>query len=190
MTELSKKELRAILRQRRRSLLPEAQRRARQQMAKRAFTLPQWTHAQKIALYHGADGEIDTADIVQHCHKTGVQVYLPVMRPDRNLVFAQWAPTDELVQNSYGLFEPPAGASLCLVTNLDILFLPLVGWDKSGGRLGMGAGYYDRVLAGISGPLLVGLAHQIQEMKEIPMDSWDIPLDVIITDAALYHCQR
>ena len=187
MTELSKKGLRSILRQRRRSLSLDAQRSARKQSALLAFTLPQWANAQKIALYCDADGEIGTADIAKQCHADGKAVFLPVTGAANSLVFKQWAPNAELVKSELGIFEPAASAALCPVASLDIVFLPLVGWDKSGGRLGMGGGYYDRVFSGISGPLLVGLAHQIQEVERVPRDSWDIALDVIVTDEAIYR---
>jgi len=187
MTDLSKSKLRCILRQRRQSLSPEAQGRARQRAAALAVTLPQWAKARHVALYCAADGEIGTADIAERCHGDGIQVYLPVMGAARSLVFARWNPDDELIRNSFGVFEPAPGAPLCPVSKLDIIFLPLVGWDKVGRRLGMGAGYYDRVLAEVSGPLLIGLAHQVQEVDEVPTDPWDISLDAIITDTAIYH---
>lgn len=190
MTDLSKSELRSVLRQRRRSLSADAQAAARREVTRAVYTLPEWSRVQRIAIYHTADGEIETDDIIQRCHSEGIQVYLPVIGPQRSMVFAHWGPNEQLVKNSFGIFEPPENASLCPAANLDILFLPLVGWDKSGGRLGMGAGYYDRVLVGITGPLLVGLAHREQEVEEIPLDSWDMPLDVIITDAGTYHCRK
>jgi 5-formyltetrahydrofolate cyclo-ligase len=65
-----------------------------------------------------------------------------------------------------------------------------VGWDGHGGRLGMGGGFYDRTLSGISGPLLVGLAHENQQVDEIPLENWDIALDYVATDVGLYACQQ
>ena len=187
MTELSKKELRSLLRQRRRSLSVEAQTDARKQAARLAFTLPQWANAQKIGLYFDADGEIGTADIAKRCHADGKTVFLPVTGAANSLTFKQWDPKAKLVQSEFGIFEPAASAALCPIASLDIVFLPLVGWDKSGGRLGMGGGYYDRVLSGVSGPLVVGLAHQIQEVERVPQDSWDIAVDAIVTNEAIYH---
>ena len=190
MTVFSKSELRSVLRQRRRSLSSDAQAAARRDVTRAVYTLPQWSGVQRIAIYHTADGEIGTDDIIQHCHNEGIQVFLPVTGPQRSMVFAHWNPTEELVKNSFGIYEPAEDASRCPSAHLDIIFLPLVGWDKSGGRLGMGAGYYDRALAGVNEPLLVGLAHSVQEVEEIPLDSWDIPLDVIITDSGTYHCRK
>jgi 5-formyltetrahydrofolate cyclo-ligase len=67
--------------------------------------------------------------------------------------------------------------------------MPLVGWDRQGGRLGMGGGFYDRALAGIKGPLLVGLAHAVQEVPQVPIDDWDVPLDFVVTESALHQCR-
>lgn len=70
---------------------------------------------------------------------------------------------------------------------MDIILLPLTGFDARGNRLGMGGGFYDRTLAfrqraGQRRPLLVGIAHACQEVPLIPSASWDIPLDRIVTD--------
>ncbi|MBE9539008.1 MAG: 5-formyltetrahydrofolate cyclo-ligase [Proteobacteria bacterium] len=190
MTQSAKNTMRSILRQRRQALSANAQATAGNGVTQQVFELPEWQGVQRIAIYHAADGEIDTKAIIQHCHRQEIQVYLPVMGAARSIVFARYCPGEALIQNSFGLFEPPAGAPLCPVANLDIIFLPLVAWDSGGGRLGMGGGYYDRVLAGSTGSLLVGMAHQIQEVEKVPRDSWDIPLNAIVTDTATYHCKK
>ena len=187
MTELSKRNLRTTLRQRRRSLSTEAQAAAQKKVTQLALTLPEWLGAERIAIYHNTDGEIGTDSIIQYCHNSGIQVYLPVLRQAKKMAFARLHPNDELLRNNFGILEPPASAPLCPPAQLDIVFLPLVAWDKSCGRLGMGAGYYDRALAGINGPLLAGLAHQMQEVERVPLDPWDVALDIIITEVAIYH---
>ncbi len=73
---------------------------------------------------------------------------------------------------------------------LDIILLPLVGFDRYGNRLGMGGGFYDRTLARLNHcdmkrPLLIGLAHHCQEVEQLQTQSWDIPLDIIATDKEL-----
>ena len=74
--------------------------------------------------------------------------------------------------------------------NWILFFSPLVGWDRHGGRLGMGGGFYDRALSNISDPVLVGLAHENQRVDEVPSERWDITLDYVATDAGLYHCRK
>ena len=68
--------------------------------------------------------------------------------------------------------------------------MPLVAWDLQGGRLGMGSGFYDRALAGVSGPLLVGLAHAMQQVSCVPSEAWDIAMDFVVTDNAMHRCKE
>ena len=71
---------------------------------------------------------------------------------------------------------------------MDIIFVPLVAFDRNGNRLGMGGGFYDRALAftqnstNLSRPLLLGLAHHFQEVERLTSKKWDIPLNGILTD--------
>ncbi len=185
-----KTQLRSALQLRRRTLGPAAQHNAAQALTHAVDDLPTWASAQRIALYLAADGEIDTKPLEKMARGLGKQLFLPVINGDNSLSFAHWRADDTLSNNRYNIPEPSATAPRCAVAKLDIIFLPLVGWDLCGGRLGMGGGFYDRTLAGISGPLLVGLAHDIQRVEEVPRERWDIRLDYIATDVALYRRQE
>ncbi len=186
-THRIKSQLRSALQQRRRTLSPSAQRAAAQALTNSVVDLPNWARAQRIALYLSANGEIDTKPLEKLARGLGKQLFLPVINSDNSLSFAHWHVDDSLLNNRYNIPEPPAAATRCAVAELHIIFLPLVGWDMHGGRLGMGGGFYDRTLSGISGPLLVGLAHDSQRVEEVPQESWDIRLDYIATEAALYR---
>lgn len=189
-THRLKAQLRSTLRQRRKILSSCAQHTAAQALLHAIEDLPTWTQAQRIALYLAADGEIDTRPLEVTARSLGKQVFLPVINDDDSLSFAHWQTDDTLVRNRYNIPEPSAAAARCPPSALDILFLPLVGWDRRGGRLGMGGGFYDRTLSGITAPLLVGLAHDNQQVAEIPRDNWDVALDYVATDTALYRCQE
>ena len=90
--------------------------------------------------------------------------------------------------HSYGIPEPSLKSAKTVPTwSLDLILMPLVGFDRQGNRLGMGGGYYDRTLAFVNGgipaaPRLVGLAHSCQEVASIPSHSWDVAVEKIITD--------
>jgi 5-formyltetrahydrofolate cyclo-ligase len=191
---LSKSRLRAELRRRRRELGVAAQRVAALAMVRQVVALPAWPGARRIALYLATDGEIDTTPLSDLARAQGKALFLPVIEAGDTLAFAAWPAGGPLLRNSYGIAEPAGGAARSPVTELDILFLPLVGWDRRGGRLGMGGGFYDRTLSAVAGraapgPLLVGLAHALQESERIPREAWDISLDFVATDTALYRCQ-
>lgn len=185
----SKALLRKQMRQQRQALDPAAQLAAAEAVALHITQLPHWSDASRIALYMACDGEIDTAPLIAGCLSAGKNVFLPVIRSQNLLEFAAWREGDTLVANRYGIPEPGPEAQRCTTAALDIIALPLVAWDQLGGRLGMGAGFYDRALAGTRGSLLVGLAHSLQELPEVPRDDWDVPLDFVVTEVALHCCQ-
>lgn len=185
----SKAQLRSALRQRRQTLSPPEQSAAAQAVARFAIELPQWSQARRIAVYLAADGEVDTSPLAVIARAQSRQLFLPVIQQDNSLTFAEWQSDCTLTTNRFGIPEPSALATRCPVAKLDILFLPLVGWDRLGGRLGMGGGFYDRTLSDDVRPLLVGVAHSCQEVDFIPRESWDIPLDFVATDTALHRCQ-
>ena len=189
-SSFSKSQLRSALRHRRQALSSDQQRLAAQAVSGHIAELPEWRAAQRIALYLAADGEIDTAPLGALGRAQHKQLFLPVIEADRSLAFAEWRADSPLSPNRFGIPEPSAQASRCPVEDLDIVFLPLVGWDLQGGRLGMGGGFYDRTLAGITGPLLVGLAHARQQVDCIPQEEWDISLNFIASDAALHFCKK
>jgi 5-formyltetrahydrofolate cyclo-ligase len=190
----SKTRLRKELRGRRRELGAAAQQAAALALVRQVVALPPWPGAQRIALYLAADGEIDTTPLSDLARAQGKELFLPVIEAGDTLAFAAWPAESPLLRNRYGIPEPASGTRRCPVTGLDIVFLPLVGWDRRGGRLGMGGGFYDRTLSAVAGseargPLLVGLAHTMQEAENIPREEWDIPLDFVATDTALCRCQ-
>lgn len=188
--QLSKAEWRLELRRRRQALTGPEQLAAAQAVAGQVQQLPGWNEAHSIALYLSRDGEIDTAPLIELCRRRDLQLFLPVIGIDNSLSFARWHREARLCDNRYGIPEPPSDATRCPANDLDILILPLVGWDRAGGRLGMGGGFYDRTLSDVSATLLVGLAHSVQELDRVPSEEWDISVDFVATDTALHHCRK
>jgi 5-formyltetrahydrofolate cyclo-ligase len=120
---------------------------------------------------------------------------LPCVQPDGTLLFSPWRPGDPLVTNQYGIPEPNvATASLLEPPELHLVLLPLLGFDRSGNRLGMGAGYYDRSFAFRQGaaapPTLIGVGYAMQEVPPIEAQAWDVPLDAIVTENEILEFGR
>ena len=182
---LSKDELRRSLRRRRAAIGPAQRARAAAAATRLLDTLPQWANCRHLGLYQPGSEEFDCLPIAQLAREHGIALYLPVIGAQSRLSFAHWAEGAELAVNRYGIAEPAAGAERIAVSALDLILVPLVGWDRRGGRLGMGGGYYDRTLAVDVRPVLVGLAYAAQEIAEVPMASWDIPLDYVLTEREL-----
>lgn len=195
---LTRTELRRTLRERRRALSRQQQTQAARALASRLLGHPALFRARHVALYVPNDGEIDPGAYQVLARKRGIQFYLPVLHPlhDGRLVFS---PVDEhtpLTDNRFGIPEPEFKDGLRRPPwALDAVLMPLVGFDREGGRLGMGGGFYDRTFAfgrhrPAMLPTLIGLAHDHQCVTRIPTESWDIPLHWIVTDRGRYHCRR
>ena len=190
-----KKVLRQQLRQKRRSLSRAQQQQASRNLLKVLSAQPVWQNSKHIAVYLARDGEIDPQLLIEDAWEKGKTIYLPVIDPlnRHTMTFLPWHPNTITVKNKYGIPEPdirrykprPAWA-------LDMVLLPLTGFDASGKRMGMGGGYYDRTFAFINKgtkprqPVLAGLAHECQRVHQIPVDNWDIPLSKIYTDLHRY----
>lgn len=141
-----------------------------------------------VACYLANDGELDPSSIVEFCWQQSIRVLLPVIDPKRagHLRFVEYHPNSMMQQNKFAIAEPVATPDNTYgVEEIELIFAPLVAFDSKGNRLGMGGGFYDRTLVPIHQQRLktklVGLAHDCQQAKKIPIDSWDIPLDLIVT---------
>lgn len=120
---------------------------------------------------------------------------LPVLRahPKKKLWFADYRPGEPLKKNVYGIPEPRMrNRRLRPPFALDLLLVPLVGFDSKCNRVGMGGGYYDRTLAYLRQrahwrrPHLAGIAHECQRVEALESNPWDVPLDLVVTEERTY----
>jgi len=185
-----KKQLRLRLRQLRRSLTPAQQQRAAAALAQHLSQHLWFRRAKHIAFYLPNDGEIDPTPLLELALAQGKHCYLPVVMAGGKLQFRALEAGTRLTINKYKIVEPAVGARVRPTWLLDLILLPLVGFDLQGNRLGMGGGYYDRTLAKVKGKPTpsqrrIGLAHQCQQLGSLDGDCWDIPLAAIATDKAI-----
>jgi len=191
-----RRRLRQALRRRRRALDARQQRQAAQALCRRLRRLPEVRRARRVALYLPNDGEIDPRPLMPWLAQRNARVFLPVLKPlsHNALWFVHYHRDTPMVRNRFGIPEPEtrhgAHRARRLATwALDLILLPLVGFDGHGQRLGMGGGFYDRSLAFTRGdgprPTLIGLAHECQRVQRLPAAPWDVPLDAIVSDARM-----
>jgi 5-formyltetrahydrofolate cyclo-ligase len=176
------------MRERRRALSPAQRERAALAVAHHLLSLGLPRPGSRVAAYLPVGGELDPAPIVEHARRRGCRVYVPVVTSHRGRRM-RFAPLDgTLHPNRWGIPEP------CLREAidgrwLDLVLLPCVAFDERGGRLGMGAGFYDRHLAFLRHrsiwrrPRLVGLAYAFQRVEPMSQRPWDVPVSAVVTDA-------
>ena len=178
-------QLRQQIRKTRANLTALQQQQAEDSISQQALALIEERNAQHIALYISFDGEISTDKLIKILWAQGKQVYLPVLHPfnPNHLLFLRYLPDTPMLKNKFGIWEPKFNVQNVLpLDELDILFTPLVAFDKQGNRLGMGGGFYDRTLQNWqnSSFIPVGLAHQCQQVEQLPTEAWDVPLHQIL----------
>ncbi len=190
----SKAELRRQLRARRSALTRAQQLHAADALVCRLLVTRVLRVSRRIACYLPNDGEIDPRPLIARLWALKKACYLPVLShmPNEHLWFARVTPDTPLTLNKFGIPEPRIADEWRRARELDLILLPLVGFDPDGNRLGMGAGFYDRSLEFLrlrqvwKKPRLVGLAHECQRVARLPVNAWDVALDAVVTDRAVY----
>ena len=183
--QMLRNQLRQQIRKTRANLTALQQQQAENSITQQALALIEARNAQHIALYVSFDGEISTDKLIKTLWAQDKHVYLPVLHPfnPNHLLFLRYLPDTPMLKNKFGIWEPKLNVQNVLpLEELDILFTPLVAFDKQGNRLGMGGGFYDRTLQNWqnSSFIPVGLAHQCQQVEQLPTEAWDVPLHRIL----------
>lgn len=194
LTQSERSELRSRIRCHRRALTPLQQTIASRRLSAQVRRAPAFSRARRLAVYLASDGEISLKPLIELCWKLGKSVYLPVLHPVRHnrLWFTPYTRNTRLRPNRYKIPEPVLKRPGAAPWALDLVLMPLVAFDASGNRMGMGGGYYDRTFAftlrkpGLKGPKLVGMAHDFQRVESLPLADWDVPLRGVVTDQRRY----
>lgn len=185
----------ATLRQRARQTrraLPIAQQQANARALRANLSqLPEIISAKSLAAYAAVNGEMDPAHTLTWARATGKKTYLPIVCAS-HLAFAPVDDTSTMVEGKFGIPTPDCAASSLLQADaLDAVLVPLLAFDDRLNRLGMGGGFYDRTFAfrtdSAPPPLLIGIAHACQKIASLKPQSWDIPMDIIVTEAGVYR---
>jgi 5-formyltetrahydrofolate cyclo-ligase len=171
--------------------------RAARQIARHADRILHLHSGQRIGIYAATAEELDTSCLIALALRRGCLVYLPRIDSRRRVRSMHFAPLTALASriNRFGIAEPE-GRELASARLLDVVFLPLVGFDRHGTRLGMGGGYYDRAFGfrrlrtSWHSPLLVGIAYASQEVERIAPAAHDVPLDLVMTERGVIRCVR
>ena len=145
--------------------------------------------ARTVAAYEAFDGEPSLKQLFDDPRNRLKQFLLPVIRSE-HIRFAPRSLATRMQTNRFGIAEPRVRAAT-LSRNIDIVLVPVVAFDASGKRLGMGSGYYDRRFAALRTrrcyfrPRLLGIAYEAQRADAIPDEVWDVPLWGIVTERSI-----
>jgi 5-formyltetrahydrofolate cyclo-ligase len=143
-----------------------------------------------LAGYLALDNEVRVNAVLHMARQKMCKTYVPIVQAEHQMVFAHIDDDVPLVKNKFGILEPKLATTESIAAAcLDVVLVPLVGFDEHCQRMGMGGGFYDRAFAankdspdGTKKPLLIGVAYNIQQAASVLPDWWDVPLDIIVTE--------
>jgi len=179
------KEIRLRVRSIRRELAQEQRLQAEHSIYQQIRQHPKVSTASNIAIFLSFDGELNTKPIIEYLWQQKKSVFIPIIHPFNSnyMLFLRYHEQTELIRNQFGILQPKLDIRHILpYKKLDIIFTPLVAFDERNYRIGMGRGYYDRLLKGYKQTNIypIGLAFACQKIGNIPNQPWDIQLPEII----------
>ncbi|MBN9335716.1 5-formyltetrahydrofolate cyclo-ligase [Devosia sp.] len=182
--EAEKALLRRTARSRREALSPEFRAEASKSISFQFFDKVAFGPEDAIAGYWRIRDEVDCQPILVRLMDSAQTVILPVVTgAEEPLQFRIWGADAPLYEAGFGTLAP---SDLAPRAEPDLILMPLLGYDRTGTRLGYGGGYYDRTLAAMTKrPMLVGLAFSAQALEHIPREAHDVPLDAVVTESGV-----
>ena len=192
--------LRAEMKRRADALSPEYVRASSEKIAEALFASELWRGADSVFLFVGVGKEPDTASLLSRALWEGKAVFIPKCLPadenrPRRMLAVRIRSADELIPGTYGIpeprYDPVCPPEVKEPGSLGLILVPCVTANAKGERLGHGAGYYDRFLAGreANRPPAVCLCHAALVTEEIPMSERDVKMDALITEEGIVWCE-
>jgi 5-formyltetrahydrofolate cyclo-ligase len=152
-----------------------------QQIAEALLQVAISRSASYVGIYSAQDSEADPGLFVEAWRERGGRFAWPRVAGDE-LHFHLSEGVDLLSPGFRGIQEPMADTPASAIDTLDLLVVPGLAFDRSGGRLGQGGGHYDRALQGLARPFTVGIAYASQLVDTVPMGDGDLRVDCVITE--------
>lgn len=198
---VTKAALRKELRAKRAAIPRQVRRQAGRQVLRLALGQGWIRRGKRIGFYIPAKGELNILPLLSQALWMGAECFLPVVPPSQGRWHGEkrlwFTPLGEASHpwavNRYGIPEYVLHRGRRRIRQLDTVFLPMLGFDLQGYRMGMGGGYYDTSLAYLGRrrhwrrPKLIGVAYAAQKIVHLPREPWDIPLNTVVTEQGIYR---
>jgi len=144
-----------------------------------------------VMVFTSKEKEVNTKPLIEALFKEKNPVVVPIIqKEDVSLRLSYLRDFSALVPSTFGVPEPIGSEIPAKPQDVDVIILPMLGFDRTGGRIGYGAGYYDRFLSKNPGLVKIGIAFGCQEMETLPLDENDIKMDLIVTEDGIAYNGR
>lgn len=183
-TETKKKELRKLVREEKRKLLPEDIRKRSMAILKNLYQTESYQKAERVFVYVNYNQEVDTSLLIDHALEEGKTILVPKVLGEC-MEFYRIASREELEKGAYGILEPVLECEKDTSCQ-GLMILPGLVFDRNHHRIGYGGGFYDRYLMEHPDFEKVALCYDFQVVEKIETEEFDIPVDVIITETEVF----
>jgi len=182
-----KQAMRLEAKARRCALSPEAIEEKSRTIADRLLALADG--AGTVMVYVSKPPEVETAGLIDALLSAGKRVVVPIIEKERRTLRLSYL-TDRsvLVESTFDVPEPIGSEMPASPDDLDLIVVPVVGFDRTGSRIGYGAGYYDRFLSRAPDVPVVGAAFSCQEVPSVPCEAFDRRMDRVVTEEEVIAC--
>ena len=208
---MNRKEIiRQRIRERRKRLSPAWIRQTSTKTQRLVQNLDEWKNANRICCYLALPREVQTQLLIKASWNAGKRVCVPAFRKTDGHYDLAWLRQDETLTTGYGSVPEPAEPDWVAARrskircseehaksgtwrkeqdSVDLVIIPGVAFDRSGGRLGHGRGHYDRLLMlkVLAGAFKLGIAFEFQLLDEVPAEAHDIQMDAVVTEKNVYR---
>ena len=190
MSPKNKQELRSEFLKIRRAAAPAQREIWNRRIAELFAGWPIYQQCRSVMFYVATADETATAGLIEDALHRGKQVYAPLLGTQYGEMFAAVIKRpQDLGAGKYGLkMPPPDSKTLAAGESIDLIVVPGVAFDRTGNRLGMGAGYYDRFFSRTLHAVRLGLAWDCQVVAEAPCEPHDVRMHYLLTEAGLNIC--
>lgn len=186
---LLKKELRKRIQNKRNSLQIRDRKKRSKIIAEKFFGTAYYNNSNNILIFYPFRSEIDVTIIIRQALENKKNIILPRIHDQELKLFYVDNLKKQLESGTHDIMEPIIG--LCRpakISDIDLVVVPGISFDKNLNRLGYGGGYYDKLLLHIpEGVKKIALCFDIQVVDSIPVSEHDIKVDILITDTKIYH---
>jgi 5-formyltetrahydrofolate cyclo-ligase len=191
---MNKKDLREKIITKRNSLSQEQIKKLSDKIFNQLYSSPIYNEAATIMSYVSIEKEIFTHNFIKEAMEDGKKILIPVTRPAKKEIILSHLIdfNKDLEMGHWGLLEPKK-ETLRLQSSeiLDLILVPGLAFTENGHRLGYGGGYYDRFLSSLTKPVTtISLAFKFQIIETLPIESFDVPVDYILTEEKLIYCKN
>lgn len=181
-----KDRVRRILRGKKEAMVPEERLEKSRRICRHLMKIIR--DGETVMVFTSKEKEVNTMPLIQSLFKKGNPVVVPIIvRENVGLRLSYLRDVTALVPSTFGVPEPIGSEIPAAAKDIGTIILPMLGFDRDGGRIGYGAGYYDRFLSKNPGMRKIGIAFACQEVERLPVDEYDIRMDVTISEDGIVY---